>query len=278
MLTLLGDTLSSIAVLFLVSSGLAVIFGVLRIINFAHGDFVMVGAFASVISQEWGLGFALSIVFAMVVVAGLSVGLQALGLARTGLDMTVGLLVTWAYGTLIRSMVAAIFGPQARFADQPFPGRVTALGGTIPYYVLFVFAAALVVAAVLFVVFVKTDFGRRLRATVCDRQMAAGVGINTGGVTFGALAAAGALAGLAGALIAPMVSVNAYMGFAYIVRAFLVVVLGGLGSVVGAGGGAVVIGGAETLVSRAMSALLAQVVIFLFVAAALVFRARLERN
>lgn len=274
-MTTVGNIIAAVAILFLVAAGLAIIFGVLRIVNFAHGDFVMAGALMSAIGGEQGLPFVLTVVLAAGVGAALACALVLLGITGKRIDAITGLLVTWAFGTVIRDGVAALFGAHGRFVATPVDGRVEAFGGAIPTYVLVLGVVAVVIAVGLYWLFSRTLVGKRMRASVDDRQMAEGVGLRTGRIAIAALALGGALAGLAGALLSPMVSVDPFMGFSYIVRAFLTIVLGGLGSIAGAGVGAVGLGSAETLLTTITSSIAAQLVVFGGVALVLVLRSRL---
>jgi branched-chain amino acid transport system permease protein/urea transport system permease protein len=176
---------------------------------------------------------------------------------------------------VIRDVFSEVFGPNGRFVGMPVEGKIYAFGSSMPAYDLVLGLAGVGVAIALYILFARTLTGKRLRASVEDRQMAQGVGLATGRIGLLALALGGALAGLAGALLSPIVSVDPFMGFDYIVRAFLTLILGGLGSIVGASVGAAGLGTTETVLTTMTSSVAAQLLVFGAVGAVLLVRSRL---
>jgi branched-subunit amino acid ABC-type transport system permease component len=248
----LGQALNGLAygaLLFLLSVGLTLIFGMLDIVNLAHGSFYMLGAYAGLATLAVTGNFWLAALAAPIAV-GLIGALVERGLLRplyrrSPLDqvlLTFGLiylfedLVKWGWGGRIRSI-----SPPEVFSGRVSFGRVT-----LPSYRLFVIAFCLVVALVLWLVIEKTRLGAVIRAGVYDAEMAAGLGIDTGRVFTFVFAFGAALGGLSGVIAGPIQSAYPSMGVSILIPALIVVVVGGLGSLKGSLVGSLVIGQAET--------------------------------
>ncbi|WP_336134739.1 branched-chain amino acid ABC transporter permease [Natronomonas amylolytica] len=235
--------------LFLVAVGLSLIFGVLDVLNFSHGVLYMVGAYMAIVVMGTAFGnFALGVVAAIVVVAVIGGILEAgfirrlYGRDEEELDQ---LLLTFAFVLIITDGVRAVFGSQSRLVSAPeaLSGSVQFTSSlAIPTYRAFVIVMAIVVLAAILTALRYTNIGRIVRATSSDREMARLLGINVPKLYTGVFIIGAALAGLGGALAAPMQSVSPGLGNQVIVDAFVVVVIGGLGSFVGAFVGAMIIG------------------------------------
>ncbi|MFC7228514.1 branched-chain amino acid ABC transporter permease [Salinirubellus salinus] len=233
--------------LFLVAVGLSLIFGVLEILNFAHGALFMIGAYVGIVTIESAVGsFWLG-----VILAGLAVGVVGIALEagfirriydRPELDQ---LLLTFAFVLILTDVIRTIFGSGSRSVDGPailqFSLDLPA-GLSIPGYRAFVILMSVLVLAGLFVVLRTTNIGRVVRATSSDRDMAQLLGINVPRLYTGVFFVGCVLAGIGGALAAPLQSVSPELGNQVIINAFVVVVIGGLGSFTGAFVGAYLIG------------------------------------
>jgi len=235
--------------LFLVAIGLSLIFGVLDVLNFAHGVLYMIGAYMAILAVEITVGsFVLGIVAAIFTVAVVGGILEAVFIRQLyGRDEEVldQLLLTFAFVLIIEDGVRSIFGsqPQLISAPESLTGTVSLGAGlSIPTYRGFVIVMALLVLAGLLAVLRYTNIGRIVRATSSDREMARLLGINVPQLYTGVFVVGAALAGLGGALAAPLQSVSPALGNQVVVDAFVVVVIGGLGSFVGAFVGAMIIG------------------------------------
>ena len=235
--------------LFLVAVGLSLIFGVLDVLNFTHGVLYMLGAYVAIVAVESAVGsFLLGIVAAIVVVAIVGGVLEAVFIRRLyGREEEVldQLLLTFAFVLIITDAVRAIFGSQARLISAPdsLTGSVPLGAGlSIPTYRAFVILMALLVLGAILAVLRYTNVGRIVRATSSDREMARLLGIDVPKLYTGVFVVGAALAGLGGALAAPLQSVSPSLGNSVIVEAFVVVVIGGLGSFFGAFVGAMIIG------------------------------------
>ena len=227
--------------LFLIAAGLSLIFGVLRIINFAHGALFMLGAFIVVslsgVIPESAAGFLAGLI-------GATAGLAVIGVAiETGLLRRIyrapheyQLLLTFALVFILGDAVKLIWGNEDHSVSTPalLAGSTQSLGVTFPTYRLFLIAAGIVVAIGLWLLLHKTRWGIFVRAATMDRAMLGALGVNTR-VLFTTVFALGAgLAGLGGALAAPVVSIGPGLHVQVIIDAFVVVVIGGMGSVLGA--------------------------------------------
>ena len=229
--------------LFLIAAGLSLIFGVLRIINFAHGALFMFGAFiaasvASVVPESAGIaGYVAALIGATAALAVLGTAIET-GLLRRiyRAPHEFQLLVTFALVFIAGDAVKLIWGREDRSVPTPalLEGSTQALGVTFPTYRLFLIGAGIVVAIVLWLVLNKTRWGIFVRAATQDRDMLGALGVNTRVLFTTVFATGAALAGLGGALAAPLVSVGPGLHVQVIIDAFVVVVIGGMGSVTGA--------------------------------------------
>ena len=239
----------------LVALGLTLIFGVLHVLNFAHGELFMAGGLVAVlVANVLGWPYLAAIPLAGIAVALLAWGVDRLAV-RPLLDRPDGastaLLTTFAAGLLIQQAVLASWGPQ--------PSRVDGLSGAIhlgPVLLtvqrVFVFGAGLVLLAIVEFVLRRTGFGRSLRALSQNAFAAQVVGINIARARSLAFIAAAALAGITGALLAPVVLFSLGMGASMIVNAFVVVVVGGMGNPLGAVVCGLLLGVGEALLSSLM--------------------------
>ena len=221
------DVLNGAASLFLLCLGLAIIFGMMKIINLAHGEFVMLGAYATVISANAGV----NIWIAMLVVAPVFVGLVGLLVERCLIRFLYGRLVdsmlaTWGLSLLIIGIVTTIFGNTIQGVPTPLGGfSIGAYRSS--YYTIFLMAMALVMMAAVYAVMRYTRFGLIARATMQNPDMAAVLGVNPARIYMGTFAAGAAITGLAGGLLAPVSGITPVMGGAYVAKAFITVVGGG---------------------------------------------------
>ena len=221
------DVLNGASSLFLLCLGLAIIFGMMRIINLAHGEFVMLGAYATVISANAGL----NIWIAMLVVAPLFTGLVGVVVERC--------LIRFLYGRLVDSMLATwglslfIIGLVTTFFGNTIQGVPTPLGGfeigayRSSYYTLFLFAVAVAMFALVYGVMRRTRFGLIARAVMQNPDMAANLGVNPAHVYMATFSIGAAITGLAGGVLAPVSGITPVMGSAYVAKAFITVVGGG---------------------------------------------------
>jgi branched-subunit amino acid ABC-type transport system permease component len=246
------SALTSAAGLFVVASGITLVFGAMRIINLAHGSFYMYGAFfmSTLIGAASSGWFWLALVAVPLAVALLGVAVDLLVLRRVyAKEHLLQLLATYALLLILADLGLRIWGVAERTVSPPplVAGKVAVLEASFPAYNFFVVGAALVVGLGLWLLLKRTLLGWHIRAAVEDPETLAAGGANVP-MLFTAVFGLGALlAGLGGALIAPLQAIAPGMDVSIIVSAFIVAVIGGLGSVAGAALGAVIIGLFEAL-------------------------------
>jgi branched-chain amino acid transport system permease protein len=246
--------LSRTTILFIVSSGLSLILGVLRIPNVAHGSLYMIGAFmAFTVSKGFG-GGATGFWMAMVL-APLAVGLLSL-IAERGMfahlyerEHLMLLLLTFSFALIFGDLVKLIWGAEYRTLQLPesFKGPIPVESLPIPIYSIFLLIIGPLVAIGLWLLTNKTKIGKISRAAAVDREMVGAVGINVSWVFAFVFVIGCFLAGLGGALVAPIVNITLGMDHTLIIEAFLIVIMGGLGNVWGALLGALIFGLTQSL-------------------------------
>ena len=234
--------------------GLAVIFGLLGVLNIAHGEFIMAGAYCAYVTQASGWPFLAAFPLALIVCGALGLVVER-GLIRPLYARPFDTLVaTWGLSLLLRKVAEAIFGMGFHSLDIPLAGTVALLGTDYPAYRLALIVGGVVVLTGLFVWFRLSSTGTRIQAMVGNRELAEAVGIPVRRLAAYAFIAGTCLAGLAGVMIAPLVPVQPFMGLDYVLKTFFVLVVGGLGTVMGVLSGAAVIGGLDSVVSAAIDA------------------------
>jgi urea ABC transporter permease protein UrtB len=239
---------STLAVLAL---GLAVIFGLLGVLNIAHGEFVMIGAYCAYLIQSWQWPYLVALPLALAIcgVIGWAVEwIMIRPLYRRPFDT---LVATWGLSLLLRKIAEGIFGLGFRSVAIPLPGTVHFLGTEYPIYRLVLIAISLVLVAGLVIWYGSSRTGSRIRAMVSNPELAQAQGISVRKLAAGTFVAGTCLAGLGGVMIAPLAPVQPFMGLDYVLRAFFVLIVGGLGSVLGLFSGAAVIGGFDSVISAA---------------------------
>jgi branched-chain amino acid transport system permease protein len=235
--------------LFLIASGLSLIFGVLRVLNFAHGSFYMLGAYIAWQVVHWiqpaGAAFWLAALGAALGVAILGGIIERL-LFRFlyGREELYQLLFTYALVLILGDGAKIVWGTDQLSVSRPaiLNGGFELIGTTVPYYNLFIILIGPAIALGVWLMLTRTSLGRMVRAAALDREMLDALGANVGWLYTGMFMLSAALAGLAGALVTPIQSIVPGMDVEIIVQAFIVVVIGGLGSFWGTFWGSVLYG------------------------------------
>lgn len=221
----------------LMALGLTIIFGLLDVINMAHGEFYAIGAYAALVLIGMGLPFwwALLLTPLLMAVVGYATERALIQRVFHSKDRhTLTLLLTFGIAIILEDLLKIVFGANPLRIEQPITGATEMFGLFFPNYRLFLMAVgALVIGAVWIVVF-RTRLGAIVRAAAFDRHMAASLGVPVGVVYAGTFAFGVALAGLSGVLLAPIYSVFPTMGRDFVLIAFSVVIIGGMGSIKGA--------------------------------------------
>jgi len=259
----------------LLALGLSVIFGMLGVVNFAHGAFYMLGAFgAFVLLDSFGVNFWVALVAVPVLLGVAGVVLERLFIRRLApLDPLYNFLFTFGLTLILQDLVKSKYGVQS----QPYP-RPSALNGSIdlglfsyPAYQVFVLAVSVVVCVLVWVALTRTRVGMIVRASTEKPELTRALGIDVGRWVTPVFGFGIALAGLAGVLAAPMRAVNPLMGADLIITVFAVVVIGGLGSIFGSVAAGFAIGLVTALGNYYVPSL-SQTLVFIVMAAVLLWR------
>ncbi|GGL65974.1 urea ABC transporter permease subunit UrtB [Wenxinia marina] len=277
------DALSLASIYFLAAIGLAITFGVMGVINMAHGEFIMMGAYTGYVVQQWGwvpnytvaILIALPLAFAVTFAAG--VAMERLVIRWLYHRPLETLLATFGISIALQQMAKNIFGTQARPLTSP-----SWLGGSwepsdlisISYIRIAIFALALVFLAVLLFILKRTRLGLEVRAVTQNPGMAASMGINPGRINMLTFGLGSGIAGIAGVAIGLYAQVTSEMGSGYIVQSFMTVVVGGVGNVWGTLAGATMIGGLQKGIEwfNPSNTLAAQTYMILFIILFIQFR------
>jgi branched-subunit amino acid ABC-type transport system permease component len=242
------DIVTTAAILYAVAAGLLIVFGVMKIINFAHGGFLTVGGYSALIVTRlgwnpwWSLAFALAI---GMVCGAIVERLVMRPLYARPLD---AILATWGLGIVVGQLITLEFGREVQFVQSPVSGAMAILGESYSQYRLILVVLAVALAGLMGLVLNGTALGLRTRAVIMNENLARGLGINSGLVRFATFSIGSGLAALAGALITPLSSVDPNMGVPWLVNAFMLVLVSGM-SLVSLAVSCLVLGGAQVLVS-----------------------------
>jgi len=261
-LILLLDASNFILAIVLVAMGLVIIFGLMNVINMAHGELFLLGAYCLVFVEQLGGSFWLGLVLAPIFVGLVGLLLEELIIRHVYRRFLDTILATWGLSIAIKQAVIVFFGPASQTVSSPIGTSVTIFDTPYPVYRLFIMAIALLVIVLTFWLFFRTNFGLTARAVIANRSMASCLGINTRRLDRLTFAYGAALAGLAGAVMAPIMSVDPQMGLGFLVPAFLSILVGGAGHLAGPLIGAGVIGGTDTVTANIWSPVVAQIVVF----------------
>jgi len=263
------------AALGLLALGLTVIFGLLGVMNFAHGELYMLGAYAGIAVIGVTHSFWLALLLAPLLVGVVSAVTEITTLRPIYTrEPLYGLILTFGLALVFREGARQIWGGDMRRILPPFTGSTPLLGMTYPNYRLFLLMAASLLLLAIWLFFTRTRAGIVVRAAVQDAEMLDGLGVNVRRVFTLTFAGSGALAALAGLLLAPIFTVYPQMGVEMILLAFIVVILGGMGSMGGSVVAALVIGVAQSLFSLWMNPQRVAIAIFGIMIVVLIVRPR----
>ena len=267
--------LSIASILLLVSLGLAIIYGTMGVINLAHGDFLMLGAYAVWFLQStFGIGLlpCLGLVFLIVGAIGWLVERTLIRhLYGRPLDT---LLATWGIGIILQQGIRLGAGAELRYVKMPdyLVNPVQMLGTDVSAYRLMIFGVTLALLVATYVLVFRSSFGMRLRAVTQNAEIARCFGVNVSQVYALTFAYGAGLAGLAGALVSPLKSVSPDMGTGFVVDAFMVVVMGGVQSLFGTVASAGILGQLSTWFAFVSNDTLARALVFTLVLVLIRFR------
>jgi branched-chain amino acid transport system permease protein len=232
--------------LFLVAAGLSLIFGVLGVINFAHGGFYMLGAYFAFTAYKLSGSFIVALVAGSLGAGIFGVLFERLIISRVyGRDLLMQLLVFYALTLILDDGVKLIYGADYRMMGMPAAFAVAPMqiaGAFVPGYYLFMVAIALATGLLLWLGINRTLLGKRIRALAINPQMVGVLGVNIAALYAGVFGVGSLLAGMAGALAAPIRTLTPGIGFSFLIESFIVTVIGGMGSIAGAFIAALLIG------------------------------------
>jgi len=271
------EGLVTAAVLALTALGLSLVFGVMRIVNVAHGEFFMLGAVvawfvANAIGAHPALGFVAALIVSPVVVGIVALVAERLVLRRLNYDPEATIVATIGLLYVLQQLALTFYGPDARPVAAPFSVRISLPWFGYSGYKLAVIAASLAVLAATWFLLARTRIGLVMRATQYDRETAQAFAIPVDRVYAGVFAMGAMLAGLAAVLIVPISQAHYLMGLDPLLLSFIVVIIGGLGSLTGTVIAALVIGLGDGIISAFFQPTLAKMIATLLVALVLVFR------
>ena len=265
--------ISASSVLLLAAIGLAITFGVMGVINMAHGEMVMLGAYSTYVVQSllppwlqnWSLAFAIPLAFVVAGVVGIAIERLVIRFLYTRPLET--LLATWGVSLILQQLVRSLFGAANRqVSNPPFMSGAFELGGlSITTNRLWIIVLSALVFIGLQLVLRATPFGLQMRAVTQNRRMAASMGISTSRVDMLAFGLGSGVAGIAGVALSQIDNVSPNLGQGYIIDSFMVVVFGGVGNLWGTAFGALLIGLANKLLEPLIGAVQGQIVLLVFI-------------
>jgi branched-chain amino acid transport system permease protein len=257
----------------LVAVGFTMAFGMMRVVNFAHGEFYMIGAYTSFfLVTLWDVPFLAALVLAGLATAALGAVLERVLFQRFYGDELNGMIVALGLSIILQNVALSLWGPTARTLQSPYSGVVDVGSLMLSQERLFALACALVIFLAFWAVMMRTQIGRAIRAIAQDKEVALMQGVRANRIYPLAFAIAVGLAAVSGALMAPIFSVSPYAGVAPMLKAFVVVILGGLGSIPGAVVGGLLLGLVESLAGTLLGAMTADILQLALVIGILLFR------
>ncbi|WP_248895302.1 branched-chain amino acid ABC transporter permease [Haloplanus halobius] len=261
--SIISQTLFATSILIVAALGLAIIFGMMGVINLAHGALITAGAYVAYAVTSAGLSIWAAFLIAPVVVALVGLVMERTVINRLYDRPVDTLLATWGFALVIQELIKVIFGTSAQSVPNPYSAPIEILGANLPRYRIFLTALAAALLVVTYATFKYTDFGVKSRAVIQNDEMAGLLGTDVRSIYMWTFMIGAGLAGLAGAAVAPIVGADPRTGLGYLVQSFFVVIVGGTGQLLaGTLGGAGLIGGSAAALSFVSSQTFAQTVVF----------------
>lgn len=279
-MNLIFNGLSLSSIILLASLGLAITFGLMRVINMAHGEFMMIGAYTAYVVQGLvsriftnsgaGIGYFVSIIIAFAVTFIIGSLLETFVVSRLYGREIDSLLATWGISLILQQAARSIFGTQGVLVKTPgvLSGSIKIAGASLSMTRLFIIVLVAVCLLGVWALMYHTNYGRQMRAVMQNRAMAQCMGINSRKIDNITFSIGSGLAGIAGCSIALLGSIDSTVGQNYIVNTFMVVVLGGVGKLLGTVLGSSIIGfssiGFETITSSSIAKAIVLLIIIVF--------------
>lgn len=275
--TILFNGISLSSILLLAALGLSITFGLMRVINMAHGEFIMIGAYSTFLVQNFFIRFLpasafdlyypVAILVSFFVSAGFGAALEQLVIKRLYGRETDSLLATWGVSLVLQQLARSVFGAPNVNVSAPsvLNGNFEVAGVIMTYKRLFIILLVAFCLLLMYILMYKTSYGKKVRATMQNRSMAQCLGIHTNRIDTLTFAIGSGLAGVAGAALCLLGPVGSSLGQNYIVDTFMVVVLGGVGKLAGSIAGALLIGMSNAAIQFGTSANIAKAIVLFLV-------------
>lgn len=260
--------LSMTSILLMVALGLAIIYGTTGVINMAHGEFVMIGAYTSWFLQtKLGMGLIVSIIPIFIITALMGFLIERLIIRHLYNRLLDTILATWGIGVLLQQFIRLTVGSELQYLKIPtfMAESMDMFGQQVPIYRVFIFLFAVAIFVLAWFIIYRTKFGIQLRAVTQNKDIAGCFGINSGFVYSATFAFGTGIAALAGAFVAPLKSISPDMGTNYIIDAFMVVVLGGVESLIGTAASSFIIGESSSFLASFSNDTLAKALVLLII-------------
>ena len=260
--------LSMTSILLMVALGLAIIYGTTGVINMAHGEFVMIGAYTSWFLQtKLGMGLIASIIPIFIITALMGFLIERLIIRHLYNRLLDTILATWGIGVLLQQFIRLTVGSELQYLKIPtfMAESMDMFGQQVPIYRVFIFLFAIAIFVLAWFIIFRTKFGIQLRAVTQNKDIAGCFGINSGFVYSATFAFGTGIAALAGAFVAPLKSISPDMGTNYIIDAFMVVVLGGVESLIGTAASSFIIGESSSFLASFSNDTLAKALVLLII-------------
>ena len=271
MITLVLDIVTTAAILFIVSAGLLIVFGVMKIINFAHASFITIGAYTALVASRFGLPPVLAPAVAFLVGGLIGAAAERIVVRQLYGRPLDAILATWGLSIVIGQLVTLGFGREVQFVPAPVSGTLAIFSEDYSSYRLLLVVAAFVIAGLFTMLLNGTRLGLSTRAVIMNENLAQGLGIDSTRVRLITFGIGCGLAAIAGALITPLASVDPNMGLSWLIGAFILVMISG-GSLPTLGLSCLVLGGLQVLASTFISPILGGLTIAVLAAVALRLR------
>lgn len=263
------------SILLLVALGLAIIYGATGVINLAHGEFVMLGAYSAWALQKYAnIGLFEGLIFIFMIVAFIGFIVERIVIRHLYDRPMDTILATWGVGIMAQQIIRLTAGGELRYVEMPpaLSSSMTIFGVETSAFRMFVLVFTAALFGLTWFLMYRTNFGMKLRAITQNREIASSFGINSDKIYSMTFAYGCGLAGLAGALVSPLKSVSPEMGTHYVVDAFMVVVLGGVESLLGTVASSIILGQMNGFIAYFSNDTVAKTVVFMAIIVLIRFR------
>lgn len=272
-LTLLINGLTTAASLLMLSMGMAIIFGIMNVVNLAHGELIVIGAYvAYTVTEILGLPFAAAAVASFLVTALLGAVIEKLIVKKLYGKIAETLLVTYALSMILQQILRLLYGGDYIHVAAPVSGTLRIAGTIMPIYYSYIILIGLAVFAATLLLFNRTKIGMQIRAVSQNRTISECLGVNVKRIDTLTFAYGAGLTGLAGCMIAPINSMSPFVGSNYMVDSFMAVVLGGVDSLFGTVLGSLLMGESNSLIGGYLDSVFAEMIVVFAVVILIRFR------